>query len=135
MNIQTIRAMFGDQNTSKLLAHFKSLSIDQLAMMALTSASLNQLAPLVCSIVEQAPEPAINAQWLAVDSSNIETVRYNSFAKTLDIRFISSAEVFYSYQSVPQFVFESLMESESKGSFFQQNIKGHFDFQKHAMTH
>lgn len=59
----------------------------------------------------------------ALDSSLIASVRYSEEA-SLDIEFHSGAT--YRYFAVPRSVFESLLAADSKGAFFNRNIRNRF---------
>ena len=58
---------------------------------------------------------------IAVQSSNIRSVGYNSGSSTLEIEF-NSGRV-YQYLSVPKDEDERLMSASSKGRYFNNNIK------------
>ena len=55
-----------------------------------------------------------------VESSNIEAIGYDLETGTLMIRFKSGA--IYEYYDVPQFEFDALIASESKGKYANANI-------------
>lgn len=63
-----------------------------------------------------------------VDSSTIQTIGYDPDAKTLHVTFHSGGQ--YTYHDVPAETHKDLMESESKGNFLHQNIKGNHRFSK-----
>jgi hypothetical protein len=58
-----------------------------------------------------------------VQSSNIKSIGYSKPNKSMDIEFSGGV---YRYQNVPPAIFESLMASESKGKFVNENVKGYF---------
>jgi hypothetical protein len=60
-----------------------------------------------------------------VVSSVIEEVGYNASCRTLEILFKSGA--IYLYYFVPQDVHDALMAADSKGSYFNKQIKGLFE--------
>jgi hypothetical protein len=60
-----------------------------------------------------------------VVSSVIDEVGYNASCRTLEIRFNSGA--IYLYYFVPQDVHDALMAADSKGSYFNKQIKGLFE--------
>src|SRR5262245_28512046 len=60
-----------------------------------------------------------------VVSSVIDEVGYNASCRTLEILFKSGA--IYLYYFVPQDVHDALMGAESKGSYFNKQIKGLFE--------
>lgn len=61
-------------------------------------------------------------QTINVTSSVIAAVGYEN--AILEIRFISG-EV-WQYKNVPQHTFDKLLNAESKGKFFNREIKDHF---------
>lgn len=65
-------------------------------------------------------------KWITVDSSVIDQVRFKSEG-ILDVQIGSSV---YSYYEVPRKVFNAFLDSDSKGSFFVNNIKGTYKFRK-----
>ncbi|MDZ4065168.1 MAG: KTSC domain-containing protein [Coriobacteriia bacterium] len=56
-----------------------------------------------------------------VDSSNIAACGYDADQQELHVEFIASGV--YVYRGVPSYVFEELMASPSKGSYFNRHIK------------
>ncbi len=63
-----------------------------------------------------------------VQSSNIESIGYDQKAATLEIKFHSGDT--YQYANVPESVYTSLFNAESKGKYFQANIRGKYEFSK-----
>ena len=63
-----------------------------------------------------------------VKSSNLDAVGYDRKSRALRIVFLEGA--MYDYFNVPASLYRSLMESESKGSFFQQYVVGKFKYAK-----
>lgn len=61
-----------------------------------------------------------------VESDVIHAVGYDDETSVLEIIFNSGA--IYHYRNVPRQVFEELMEAESKGSYFQNNIRDEFEY-------
>ncbi|MEK6262292.1 MAG: KTSC domain-containing protein [Planctomycetota bacterium] len=59
-----------------------------------------------------------------VDSSNIEAIGYDPSSTELHVQFLKSG--LYVYHDVPQDVFDAFLSSDSKGSFFNRNIKNVF---------
>jgi hypothetical protein len=59
---------------------------------------------------------------ISVESSNIESIGYDSNSKILEIEFNDHSV--YRYYEVPEDVYDELMASESKGSYFFRKIKG-----------
>jgi hypothetical protein len=60
----------------------------------------------------------------AVQSSNIKSVGYDPDTKRLEIEFISGGV--YQYMDVPETVHSELIQAESKGSYFQANIRDRY---------
>lgn len=71
--------------------------------------------------VEKVEEPS---SWVPVKSSTMTHVLYNLSERVLLIKFTSG--VVYSYYNVPETVYRALMAAESKGRYFNQNIKSFF---------
>jgi hypothetical protein len=59
-----------------------------------------------------------------VQSSMVRSVRYAHDARALDITFVSGRT--YRYLSVPLEVYVDFIDAESKGEFFNDNIKDTF---------
>ena len=57
-----------------------------------------------------------------VDSSNIESVGYDTSNRELHVRFLGNHT--YVYSDVPAEVFEELLRAPSKGSYFNRAVKG-----------
>ncbi len=66
--------------------------------------------------------------WIPVESSNIEAVSYDAAHKILSVRFHKSGV--YRYAGVSEEIYKEFLGAESKGKFFIQHIKGHFDYFK-----
>jgi uncharacterized protein len=61
-----------------------------------------------------------------VDSSNITSIGYDRASQVLEIEFHHGAV--YQYFDVPQHVFDGLMQASSKGTYFAENVKGHYRY-------
>jgi hypothetical protein len=61
-----------------------------------------------------------------VDSSNIEAIGYDGDNLELWVQFLNGRT--YVYDSVPAHVFDELMASPSKGSYFNRIIKPGYQF-------
>lgn len=61
-----------------------------------------------------------------VDSSNIEAIGYDAAAQELHVRFLKSGAT-YAYYGVEEWVFQELMQADSKGRFLNANIKGRYN--------
>ena len=64
--------------------------------------------------------------WIDVSSSNLSRVRYEDRTNTLEIEFQGGRV--YQYFDVPKQIYESLLKAESKGSFFHEQIRGHYRY-------
>ena len=64
-----------------------------------------------------------------VDSTNVEAIGYDSDTMELHVRFLKSGET-YVYYNVEEWVFNELMQADSKGKYLNRNIKGRYDFSK-----
>jgi KTSC domain len=58
-----------------------------------------------------------------VESSSIDSVGYEK--DVLEVRFRNGG--LYQYFHVPELMFELLMEAESKGRFFNENIRSRYE--------
>ncbi len=63
-----------------------------------------------------------------VTSTSLAAVGFDPGSNTLEVEF-QNARV-YRYGGVPQAVFESLKEAESKGRFFNANIRRHYPYER-----
>jgi hypothetical protein len=63
-----------------------------------------------------------------VESSNIEQVGYDGDAMELHVQFKNSG--LYVFSEVPEHIYQALMAADSKGSFFNREIKKLFKFEK-----
>jgi hypothetical protein len=61
-------------------------------------------------------------------SSVILHTRYNIKTATLKITFVSG--LVYEYKNVPEEKYNAMMTSGSKGIYFNQHIKGQYEFKK-----
>ena len=64
-----------------------------------------------------------------VDSSSVEAIRHDSGSLELFIRFLKSGET-YAYYGVEEWRYQELMQSDSKGSYLNNNIKPNYEFAK-----
>lgn len=64
-----------------------------------------------------------------VDSSNIEAIGYDTATQELHVRFLKSGET-YVYYSVEEWVFNEIMQADSKGIYLNDNIKGRYEYGK-----
>lgn len=66
---------------------------------------------------------------IPVDSSNLSQIGYEEETQTLEVTFKKS-NLIYEYFDVPPITWEGLQSAESKGNYFNQNIKNSFRFAK-----
>ncbi len=67
-------------------------------------------------------------EWTDIESSNIAAIGSEVDNPDLYIRFHSGAE--YVYHDVPEDVLFELMDADSKGKYFNQYIKGVYEYEK-----
>ena len=63
-----------------------------------------------------------------IDSTSLESVGYEAESKTLEVEFLHGGV--YRYFEVPEAIHAELMKAESKGRFFQANIRNKFRFER-----
>jgi hypothetical protein len=63
-----------------------------------------------------------------LDSSSLLAVDYFAERKVLRVTFRESGKT-YDYQNVPPETLEGLMDAESKGSWFNENIRDSYHFE------
>jgi len=80
--------------------------------------------PVMAQEAETAPAESLQM----VESSVIDEVGYDEATQALTLKFDSGET--YEYKAVPKAVYDELMAAESKGQYFQKNIKGKYEFQK-----
>jgi KTSC domain len=68
----------------------------------------------------------------AVQSSTLAMVAYDRTRELLELEFNSHA--IYQYQGVPASVHEALLRAASKGSYFNQAIRGKFPYTRICKT-
>ena len=61
-----------------------------------------------------------------VTSSNIKAIDYKD--GELIVEYLSGA--IYKYKNVPRERFKEFMESESKGRYMNESIKGHYEYER-----
>ncbi|MFT6925862.1 MAG: hypothetical protein ACJAZP_001454 [Psychromonas sp.] len=64
---------------------------------------------------------------MSVDSSNLVSVGYDKDTSTLEVEFNSGL---YQYFDVPAYVYEELMNSDSKGSYMHRTVKNSFSCER-----
>jgi KTSC domain len=71
----------------------------------------------------------VSIEMVPVISSNVMAVGYDVEQKELHVQFKGSTTV-YIYESVESLVHQSLMASDSKGTFIARELKGKYKFKK-----
>lgn len=59
-----------------------------------------------------------------VESSHIQSIGYDPDNAILEIEFKKNGAI-YQYYDVPQYEYDELMNAESKGKYFNKNIKSY----------
>lgn len=65
---------------------------------------------------------------MLVDSTAIRTIDYDPRGKRLRVTFVSGER--YAYAGVPAEVYRAFLEADSKGRFFQAQIRDRYPFEK-----
>lgn len=68
------------------------------------------------------------AAFMDVESSNLVAVDYDEEFATLRVKFLSGS--IYEYDDVPYEVYRELMDAESHGKYFYQNIRTKYHYHK-----
>lgn len=63
-----------------------------------------------------------------VSSCHLLSVGYDKQSKLLEVEFFSTSV--YQYFDVPNETFEALLQADSKGRYFEANIKRNYRFQR-----
>lgn len=61
-------------------------------------------------------------------SSVVSTMSYNADTSTLRVVFVSGK--IYDYKNVPEEVYHAMKTSASKGTYLNQHIKAHYEYEK-----
>ena len=64
-----------------------------------------------------------------VDSSNIEAIGYDAGSQELHVRFLKSGET-YVYYNVEEWLFQEILQADSKGVYLNSNVKSHYSYSK-----
>lgn len=67
-------------------------------------------------------------EFVTLNSSNLESAGYDEAAETLYVNFKKG--YCYRYVNVPAFVFQSLIEAGSPGTYFNANIQHAFPYER-----
>lgn len=63
-----------------------------------------------------------------VDSTSIAAIGYDATERTLWVRFVTGAT--YRYSDVPPATYEEFLEAESKGRYFNSEIRDAYSFER-----
>ena len=66
--------------------------------------------------------------YVTVESSALATIAYDGTRELLQLEF--SGRALYQYFGVPAAVYEGLLSASSKGSYFNQAIRGKFSYNR-----
>ena len=76
-----------------------------------------------------APRPEIcRLRRVAVNSEAIRSIGYHHKTRTLEVQFRSGDT--YRYSKVPKPIYDAFVAAESKGRFFQEQVRGRYDYWK-----
>jgi hypothetical protein len=64
--------------------------------------------------------------WVSVTSSSLSRIRWDEQTSTLEVEFVGGRV--YQYFDVPEGVFTAFLQAASHGTFFAQNIRGHYRY-------
>jgi hypothetical protein len=67
-------------------------------------------------------------RWEPVDSSHLNRVRYIEEERVLEIEFNNGG--MYEYYEVPPKEYDRLLSADSHGSYFNEFIKGHYNYNR-----
>jgi hypothetical protein len=70
------------------------------------------------------PLESLFGNWTPVDSSNVSAFKYDASSRVFSIRFHSGRV--YQFKDVPDNVVEEFSTADSKGKFFNANIKHNY---------
>ena len=96
------------------------------ALLLLIASLGTLLAPVLAAPRPEAPP--VRIERVPVAPGHLVSTGYNGEARVLEIGFCSGAAD--RSLDVPAAVFEALKKAESKGRYFAQSIRGHYEFQR-----
>jgi len=65
-------------------------------------------------------------EMIFVDSSNVEAIGYEPDVQELYVRFLKSGET-YVYYGVEEWIFQEMMQADSKGIYLNTNVKNRYE--------
>lgn len=74
------------------------------------------------------PSGTAPVDMVPVSSSNIDSIGYDTDRQKLYVKFIGSGT--YEYSSVPEYVYNDLLNADSVGKYFHANIRKTYSYQK-----
>ena len=137
MTENDIISLFGKNNYQQLRKYLSSLPADHLVSKALSALEDFEVLELIKRFgkLESQTCDSLVPEWICVESSNIDSVRYHSMLQILDIRFSKSKNIcYYSYADVPKDVFLEFLNTNSKGGFYHDEIREDFKCTKHQVV-
>lgn len=63
-----------------------------------------------------------------VDSSNIQSIGYDTDSETLQVEFNGGS--LYQYFDVPEHIYENFLQADSQGVFLHTHIKGQYRYSR-----
>jgi KTSC domain len=105
--------------------------VEREVTISLTSKEWKELASNLNNFkfLEQLQKQGIDlsfSNWINVNSSCIEAIAFNQITSILSIRFNSGS--IYEYDGVSLILFDSFLDANSKGHFFNKYIKEHYRY-------
>jgi len=67
-------------------------------------------------------------EMIFVDSTNVQAIGYDDATQDLHVQFVDGGS--YIYHQVPRNIFDAFMGAPSKGSFFNREVRGIYQFTK-----
>lgn len=61
-------------------------------------------------------------------SQLLKAIGYDANSRTLEVQFRNGGK--FQFFSVPAFVYNQLLQAESKGSYFENRVRPHFKFRR-----
>lgn len=90
-------------------------------------AAVGMVAVLSLNVSCCAQKSCSTDDYISVESSLLDAVKYDAGAETLAVKFSSGAVG--TYTGVPAKVYDELMAAESKGEYFTGKIRNTFEYQ------
>lgn len=83
---------------------------------------------LAASLLIIAPALGESTRRVAVESTNLKSVGFDPKGKILEVEFHHGGV--YRYFEVPEAIHTALMKADSKGKYFQANVRNKFRFER-----